>query len=97
MASNQTQKIICVAIKQVHGAFSVAELNKVHKIVQIIGCGICTTRCKFDAIHLRKRTNVESVPYETPVSVLPNYINNRKQKIQIRKSKEADLIKNARN
>lgn len=28
------------------------------------GCGLCTTRCKFDAIHLKKVTNVWGVTYE---------------------------------
>jgi NADPH-dependent glutamate synthase beta subunit-like oxidoreductase len=28
-----------------------------------VGCGICTTRCKFDAIHLKRRFNVHGVVY----------------------------------
>jgi len=50
-----------------------------------IGCGICTTRCKFDAIHLRKRTNVSSIPYEERVTVFPKHIAERKEKIAIKK------------
>lgn len=34
------------------------------------GCGLCTTRCKFDAIHLKKVTNVWGVTYEE----LPKYV-----------------------
>ena len=29
-----------------------------------IGCGLCTTRCKFDAIHLHKEYDAWGVPYE---------------------------------
>ena len=54
-----------------------------------LGCGVCTTRCKFDAIHLRKRTNEESVAYVTRATVLPEYIAERKKKIEIRKMNEA--------
>ena len=53
-----------------------------------LGCGICTTRCKFDAIHLRKRTNVESIEYPTRKKVLPEFIAERQQKIQIRKLRQ---------
>ena len=30
---------------------------------QCIGCGICTTKCKFDAIHLAKVTDYVGAPY----------------------------------
>ena len=29
-----------------------------------IGCGLCTTRCKFDAIHLHREYDAWGVPYE---------------------------------
>jgi ferredoxin len=29
-----------------------------------VGCGLCTTRCKFDAIHLEKRFDVGGRTYE---------------------------------
>ncbi|MBP5239168.1 MAG: 4Fe-4S binding protein, partial [Oscillospiraceae bacterium] len=29
-----------------------------------IGCGLCTTRCRFDAIHLHKQYDAWGVPYE---------------------------------
>ena len=50
-----------------------------------LGCGVCTTRCKFDAIHLRKRTNVESIEYFDRPKVLPAFIEERQRKIAIRK------------
>ena len=33
-----------------------------------VGCGICTTKCKFDAIHLVKRTDAHGVPFEKTVT-----------------------------
>ncbi len=53
-----------------------------------IGCGVCTTRCKFDAVHLRKRTNVESIEYKTRKKVLPAYEAERQRKIEIRRMRE---------
>ncbi len=54
-----------------------------------LGCGVCTTRCKFDAIHLRKRTFEESIDYFDHPKVLPQFIANRERNIQIRKQKQA--------
>ncbi|MDO4815656.1 MAG: FAD-dependent oxidoreductase [Bacillota bacterium] len=54
-----------------------------------IGCGICTTRCKFDAIHLKKRTNQESIAYVKRAEALPEYIAERQKKIEIRKMRES--------
>ncbi len=54
-----------------------------------LGCGVCTLRCKFDAIHLKKRTNVNSIPYPTRATVFPEYIAQRKAKIEIRKHEDA--------
>ena len=35
-----------------------------------IGCGLCTTKCKFDAIHLKKVRDWHAGPYETmPIKV----------------------------
>ena len=53
-----------------------------------LGCGVCTTRCKFDAIHLRKRFNVESIDYFDRPKVLPEFIAERERKIEIRKMRE---------
>ena len=50
-----------------------------------LGCGVCTTRCKFDAIHLKKRTYVESIDYFDRPKVLPEYIAGRQERIRIRK------------
>jgi len=33
-----------------------------------VGCGICTTKCKFDAIKLIKRTDVYGVKFEKAVT-----------------------------
>ena len=54
-----------------------------------LGCGVCTTRCKFDAIHLRKRTFNESIDYFDRPKVLPEFVRNREQKIRIRKIRES--------
>ena len=53
-----------------------------------LGCGVCTTRCMFDAIHLKKRTNIETLGYADRKEAFPKFIEERKQKIEIRKSKE---------
>ena len=50
-----------------------------------LGCGVCTTRCKFDAIHLRKRTNIESIDYFDRPKVLPKFIEERQKRIEVRK------------
>ena len=53
-----------------------------------LGCGVCTTRCKFDAIHLKKLTYNESIPYETRAKVFPEYKEARRKRIEIRKNIE---------
>ena len=53
-----------------------------------LGCGVCTTRCKFDAIHLRKRTYVESIDYFDRPKVLPVFLEGRQKRIEIRKMSE---------
>ena len=53
-----------------------------------LGCGVCTTRCKFDAIHLRKRSFEESIDYFDRPKVLPQFIANRERNIRIRKQKQ---------
>lgn len=53
-----------------------------------LGCGVCTTRCKFDAIHLKKRTYVESIDYFDRPKVLPEFEANRQRKIEIRRLSE---------
>ena len=49
---------------------------------------MCTTRCKFDAIHLRKRTFDESIDYFDRPKVLPVFEANRERNIRIRKANE---------
>ena len=53
-----------------------------------LGCGVCTTRCKFDAIHLKKRTFEESIDYFDRPKVLPVFIANRERNIRIRKQNQ---------
>ena len=50
-----------------------------------LGCGVCTTRCRFDAIHLRKRSFTESIDYFDRPKVLPQFIADRQKKIEIRR------------
>ncbi len=54
-----------------------------------LGCGVCTTRCKFDAIHLRKRSFTESIDYFDRPKVLPQFMEDRQQKIKIRRMNSA--------
>ena len=53
-----------------------------------LGLGDCVKACKFDAIHLRKRTYVESIEYFDRPKVLPEFIAGRRKRIEIRKAAE---------
>ena len=53
-----------------------------------LGCGVCTTKCRFDAIHLKKRTFVESIDYFDRPKVLPEFVEGRRRRIEIRKMSE---------
>ena len=53
-----------------------------------LGCGVCTVMCKFDAIHLKKRTYVESIDYFDRPKVLPEFIEARQKRIEIRKMQQ---------
>ncbi len=53
-----------------------------------LGCGVCTVMCKFDAIHLTKCTYVESIEYFDRPKVLPEFIEGRKKRIEIRKMQQ---------
>lgn len=66
---------------------SVVDANK------CLGCGVCTLRCKLDAIHLRKRTNVESIPYTERDKVFPQFIAERHSKINVRRLRENQTVK----
>lgn len=55
-----------------------------------LGCGLCTTRCKFDAIHLEKRYDSEMPLYEdTPPVYMMRYME-REEAIAAREAKEAE-------
>ena len=54
-----------------------------------LGCGQCVTRCKFDAIHLRKKYNEDGCTYEQlPIKLAP-YAIKRAMKIVTRPVKDA--------
>ena len=55
-----------------------------------LGCGICTTRCKFDAIHLIKKFDVPIHSIRTREKFVENYRKERQMKIAVRKFREAD-------
>jgi ferredoxin len=39
-----------------------------------VGCGLCTTRCKFDAIHLQRRFDVHGRTYEEIAPSVPHIL-----------------------
>ena len=53
-----------------------------------LGFGSCVAACKFDAIHLRKRTYVESIDYFDRPKVLPEFVAGRQKRIEIRRITE---------
>ncbi len=53
-----------------------------------VGCGACTTRCKFDAISLKRVYNGEGVAYEDLKPVVVKQVLKRKGKIAVRKAKD---------
>jgi ferredoxin len=53
---------------------------------QCVGCGACTTRCKFDAISLVRKYNGEGVAFEELKPVVVKQILKRKGKIAIKKA-----------
>ena len=54
-----------------------------------IGCGVCTVMCKFDAIHLRKAYNVESVEFFDREEAFAAWDKERQHNIQIKKAAAA--------
>lgn len=50
-----------------------------------IGCGVCTTKCKFDAITLKKKYFVDSVEFFARDEAFKQYEEERKHNIQIKK------------
>ncbi|RRD94681.1 FAD-dependent oxidoreductase [Clostridiales bacterium COT073_COT-073] len=54
-----------------------------------VGCGQCTTKCKFDAIHLERVYDGEGVHFMDMKPVVVKQLLKRKGKIAVRKVKEA--------
>jgi len=54
-----------------------------------VGCGQCTTKCKFDAIRLERRYDGEGVSYEKLKPVVIKHVLKRKVKITKKKIKES--------
>lgn len=54
-----------------------------------VGCGQCTTKCKFDAIHLVKKYDKEGVSFEHVKPVVVKNVLKRKGKITIKKIKKS--------
>lgn len=50
-----------------------------------IGCGVCTTKCKFDAISLVKKYDVTGGPFEELPSIVVPYTKARKARIALKK------------
>ncbi|MEF9971125.1 MAG: 4Fe-4S binding protein, partial [Oscillospiraceae bacterium] len=51
-----------------------------------IGCGVCTTKCKFDAITIKKKYFVDSIEFFARTEAFEKYEEERKQNIIIRKA-----------
>lgn len=51
-----------------------------------IGCGVCTTRCKFDAIHLVKKFDADIINYFQRKKPMEEYAKQRAHKIEIKKA-----------
>lgn len=49
-----------------------------------VGCGICTTKCRFDAIHLERVRDVEGLDYDNLVPSLAPHIAKRYGNIAIK-------------
>ena len=54
-----------------------------------MGCGQCTTKCKFDAIHLERRYDGKGVEFTEMKPVVVKQIVKRKGRIAIKKVKRA--------
>ena len=52
-----------------------------------VGCGACTTRCKFDAIKLDRRYNEEGVDFPELKPIIIKHALKRKVKIATKKIK----------
>lgn len=62
-----------------------------------VGCGICSTKCKFDALHLERRYDAHEVPYEKLiVNHMAPTLMKRGAKIAARKAKDITLSRKRR-
>ena len=66
----------CVSVKNAEGRFApvfddaVTEEAACTTVLYCIGCGLCTTKCAFDAIHLKKAREWQAGAFETmPIKV----------------------------
>lgn len=55
-----------------------------------LGCGVCTTKCKFDAIHLEKKFDGQNVPFEMMMETVMPYVAQRQKNIEERAKAEAN-------
>jgi len=53
-----------------------------------LGCGVCTSRCKFDAIHLVKKYDAHSIDFFERGEAFAKYAEERKHNISIRRAAE---------
>lgn len=54
-----------------------------------VGCGQCTTKCKFDAIHLERVYDAEGVEYTQMPPVVFKHVMQRREKIAQKKAQQA--------
>lgn len=58
-----------------------------------VGCGQCTTKCKFDAIHLVRKYDAPGTPYEDMKAALVKTVIKRKAKIAVKNVKNTFVKK----
>ena len=58
-----------------------------------LGCGMCTTRCKFDAIHIVRKYNVPIHSLPLRGRFVEKYRKEREKKIEIRKMRESEATR----
>jgi NADPH-dependent glutamate synthase beta subunit-like oxidoreductase/Na+-translocating ferredoxin:NAD+ oxidoreductase RNF subunit RnfB len=56
-----------------------------------LGCGQCTTKCKFEAITLERKFDATMVPYEKTFDYVLPYITERENKIEDRQKREEGI------
>jgi len=55
---------------------------------QCVGCGLCTTKCKFDAIHLERRYDASGVDFSQMKPVVIKHVIQRQGKIALKNLKK---------